>query len=131
MMRQCVPDPDLATLTRDGATFLRHLPEDWPEPVQFKQNGSLLLGSGAGWSKLQQDAEIGRRLGIDVVLWTPDQVKQHVPVLKQAEFEGAVWCAQRRHRRYPCAAFGVFKGSGQQRGARPIRLPGARHSCEK
>jgi D-arginine dehydrogenase len=47
MMRQCVPDPDLATLTRDGATFLRHLPDDWPEPVQFKQNGSLLLGSGA------------------------------------------------------------------------------------
>ena len=63
------------------------------EPVQFKQNGSLLLGSGAGWRKLQQDAESGRRLGIDVVLWTPDQVKQHVPVLKQAEFEGAVWCA--------------------------------------
>ena len=75
MMRQCVPDPDLATLTRDGATFLRHLPDDWPEPVQFKQNGSLLLGSGAGWSKLKQDAESGRRLGIDVVLWTPDQVE--------------------------------------------------------
>jgi D-arginine dehydrogenase len=93
MMRQCVPDPDLATLTRDGATFLRQLPDDWPEPVQFKQNGSLLLGSGASWRKLQQDAESGRRLGIDVVLWTPDQVKQHVPVLKQAEFEGAVWCA--------------------------------------
>src|SRR6185369_13080002 len=70
MMRQCVPDPDLATLTRDGAMFLRHLPDDWPEPVQFKQNGSLLLGSGAGWSKLKQDAESGRSVGIDVVLWT-------------------------------------------------------------
>ena len=92
MMRQCVPDPDLATLTRDGAMFLRHLPDDWPEPVQFKQNGSLLLGSGAGWSKLKQDAESGRRLGIDVALWTSDQVKQHVPVLKEAEFEGAIWC---------------------------------------
>src|SRR5258705_12642624 len=93
MMRQCVRDPDLAALTRDGATFLRHLPDDWPEPVQFKQNGSLLLGSGAGWSKLKQDAESGRRLGIDIVAVTPDQGKQHVPVLKEAEFEGAVWCA--------------------------------------
>ena len=47
MMRQCVPDPDLAKLTRAGAEFLRHPPSDWPEPVQFKQQGSLLLGSGA------------------------------------------------------------------------------------
>src|SRR5581483_1831380 len=59
MMRQCVPDPDLAALTRDGAAFLRNLPQDWPEPVQLKQNGSLLLGSGAGWQKLQQDAAGG------------------------------------------------------------------------
>jgi D-arginine dehydrogenase len=93
MMRQCVPDPDLATLTRDGATFLRNLPSDWPEPVGFKQNGSLLLGSGAGWNKLQQDAMVGRSVGIDVVLWTPAQAKQHVPVLNRSEFDGAAWCA--------------------------------------
>ena len=31
MMRQCVPDPDLAKLTRAGAEFLRKLPSDWPE----------------------------------------------------------------------------------------------------
>ncbi|MGH7794814.1 MAG: NAD(P)/FAD-dependent oxidoreductase [Candidatus Binatia bacterium] len=92
MVRQCVPDPDLATLTRDGAAFLRELPRDWPEPVSFKHNGSLLLGSGASWIKLQKDAETGRRLGIDVELWTPEQAKRHVPVLKGAEFEGAVWC---------------------------------------
>src|SRR5262245_22812813 len=92
MMRQCVPDPDLATLTRDGAVFLRNLPDDWPEPVQFKQKGSLLLGSGAGWEKLKKDAATGRRLGIDVVEWTPQQAKQHVSVLKNAEFEGAIWC---------------------------------------
>jgi glycine/D-amino acid oxidase-like deaminating enzyme len=93
MMRQCVPDPDLAKLTRAGAAFLRNLPSDWPEPVQFKQNGSLLLGSGESWRTLQKDAEIGRSLGIDVEWWTPDQAKQHVPVLKEAEFDGAAWCA--------------------------------------
>jgi D-arginine dehydrogenase len=93
MMRQCVPDADLAKLARDGAAFLRGLPDDWPEPVQFKQNGSLLLGSGAGWKKLQQDAAVGRSVGLDVVLWTPEQAKKHVPVLNGSEFEGAAWCA--------------------------------------
>src|SRR3970040_1600987 len=53
MIRQCVPDAALLTLARNGAAFLRELPPDWPEPVQFKQNGSLLLGSGAGWEKLR------------------------------------------------------------------------------
>lgn len=93
MMRQCVPDPDLAQLTRDGAAFLRKPPGDWPEPVGFKPNGSLLLGSGAGWNKLQQDAAVGRTVGIDVVLWTPEQAKRRVPVLERSEFEGATWCA--------------------------------------
>jgi D-arginine dehydrogenase len=93
MMRQCVPDPDLAKLTRDGAEFLRHPPSDWPEPVQFKQQGSLLLGSGASWTKLKEDAETGRRVGIDVVPCTPDQARRQVPVLEGAQFEGAIWCA--------------------------------------
>jgi D-arginine dehydrogenase len=93
MIRQCVPDPELARLARDGAAFLRNLPADFPGPVPFKQNGSLLLGSGKGWDKLRQDTEVGRRLGVDARLWTPEQAKNHVPVLTEAEFDGAVWCA--------------------------------------
>lgn len=93
MLRQCVPEPDLAKLTRDGAVFLRNLPSDWPDPVQFKPNGSLLLGSAEGWDKLKHDAAIGQSLGIDVVLWTAEQAKKHVPILRQAEFDGAIWCA--------------------------------------
>jgi D-arginine dehydrogenase len=93
MIRQCVSDPALAELTRDGAAFLRNLPSDWPVPVQFKENGSLLLGSGKGWEKLKQDANVDQSLGIDVSLWTPDQAKARVPVLEDAEFDGAVWCA--------------------------------------
>ncbi|HJX10825.1 MAG TPA: FAD-dependent oxidoreductase, partial [Candidatus Binatia bacterium] len=92
MIRQCVPDPNLLALTRDGSRFLRDLPHDWPEPVQFKQNGSLLLGSGEGWAKLQRDAELGRSLGVEMELWSPDRAKRHVPVLKEAEFDGAAWC---------------------------------------
>jgi len=93
MLRQCVPDPELAKLTRDGAAFLRNPPSDWPEPIEFKQNGSLLLGSGEGWEKLKQDAATGRRLGIDVIEWTPRQAKEQVAVLRGAELDGAIWCA--------------------------------------
>jgi D-arginine dehydrogenase len=92
MIRQCVPDPALAQLTRDGAAFLRKLPSDWPVPVQFKQNGSLLLGSGKGWEKLRHDVELGRSLGVDVTLWNPEQATRYVPALHGAEFDGAVWC---------------------------------------
>jgi D-arginine dehydrogenase len=93
MIRQCVPDPDMARLTRDGAAFLRNLPYDFRDPVPFKQNGSLLLGSGKGWDRLRQDTEVGRNFGVEAALWTPEQTKNHVPVLKNAEFDGAVWCA--------------------------------------
>src|SRR5215475_14778842 len=68
MIRQCVSDPALAQLARDGAAFLRSLPSDWPVPVQFKQNGSLLLGSGKGWEKLRHDTEIGLSLDVEVSL---------------------------------------------------------------
>ena len=93
MIRQCVSDPALARLAYDGAAFLRSLPEDWPVKVQFKRNGSLLLGSSAGWEKLKHDAEAGRQLGVEVELWSPEQAKNHVPVLADADFDGAIWCS--------------------------------------
>jgi D-arginine dehydrogenase len=93
MVRQCVPDLALDELTREGANFIRDLPDDWPEPVQFKQNGSLLLGSGKGWEKLQHDAKGGLSVGIEMELWTPEQAKRHVPLLRDAQFDGAAWCA--------------------------------------
>jgi D-arginine dehydrogenase len=92
MVRQCVPDLALDELTREGADFIRNLPDDWPEPVQFKQNGSLLLGSGKGWEKLQRDAKLGLSVGIEMELWTPAQAKRHMPLLRDAEFDGAAWC---------------------------------------
>jgi D-arginine dehydrogenase len=92
MVRQCVADLVLDELTREGANFIRNPPEDWPEAVQFKQNGSLLLGSGKGWEKLQQDAQAGLSVGIEMELWTPERAKRHVPLLAGAEFDGAAWC---------------------------------------
>ena len=92
MLRQCISEPELTKLARAGANFIRQLPGDWPEPVPFKPNGSLLLGSGAGWEKLKRDAEVGLSVGIEMELWTPLQAKRRVPVLEQAEFDGAAWC---------------------------------------
>jgi D-arginine dehydrogenase len=92
MLRQCVAEPELTRLARQGAEFIRHLPADWPDAVPFKQNGSLLLGSGAGWKKLQRDAEVGLAVGIEMELWTTEEAKRRVPVLQQAEFDGAAWC---------------------------------------
>src|SRR5262245_28169750 len=92
MLRQCVADPVLTKLARAGADFIRHLPADWPDTVPFKQNGSLLLGSGAGWEKLQRDAKVGLDVGIEMELLTPREAKRRVAVLEQAEFDGAAWC---------------------------------------
>lgn len=92
MVRQVVADRALTELTAEGAAFLRALPPDWPAPVGFEQNGSLLLGSGEGWRKLVQDAAIARRLGMTAECWTRERALDFVPALQGADFEGAVWC---------------------------------------
>lgn len=93
MVRQVVSDPALTALAEQGAAFLRDPPADFPVPVSFAQNGSLLLGSGAGWKKLSADAETARGLGMAVECWAPERARDFVPALKGADFEGAVWCA--------------------------------------
>ncbi|HWO40405.1 MAG TPA: FAD-dependent oxidoreductase, partial [Candidatus Eisenbacteria bacterium] len=92
MIRQCVPDPAVLALAREGAAFLRQLPGDWPVPVGFKQQGSLLLASAEGWGRLKREVELGRRLGIEVDLWTPEQARRMVPALAGATLDGAAWC---------------------------------------
>ena len=92
MVRQVVSDPALTELTAEGAVFLRALPPDWPAPVSFEQNGSLLLGSGQGWRKLVQDAETAQQLGMEAECWTRERARDFVPALEGADFEGAVWC---------------------------------------
>lgn len=92
MIRQVIPDPAIVSLAREGAAFLRSLPADWPLPVDFQQNGSLLLGSGEGWKKLVRDAETARGQGIEVECWPKERASEKVSALKEADFEGAVWC---------------------------------------
>ncbi len=92
MARQVIPEPAVAALAREGATFMRNLPPDWPTPPIFQQSGSLLLGSAEGWQKLTSDAESARRQGIEVECWSPAKAKERVPILKDAAFDGGLWC---------------------------------------
>ncbi len=93
MARQVLPEPAMAALAREGAAFMRSLPPDWPTPAVLEQNGSLLLGSGEGWQKLIRDSESAKRQGIEVECWSPEKAKERVPVLKDASFEGGLWCS--------------------------------------
>lgn len=93
MVRQVVSDPALAALAREGAAFLREPPADWPVPAIFRQNGSLLLGSGDKWKGLERDAEAAGKLGIEVECWSRQKTEEYVPALRGAEFDGAVWCS--------------------------------------
>ncbi len=92
MARQVISDPATAVLAREGVSFMRNLPPDWPTPEILQPNGSLLLGSGEGWKKLARDAEMAREQGIEVECWSPAKAKERVAVLRDAEFDGAVWC---------------------------------------
>ncbi len=92
MVRKIISEPSIAALAHEGSAFLRNLPTDWPVPVTFEQNGSLLLGCGEAWENLIQDAEMAKQRGIEVELWSPQKAEERVQVLKGADFEGAVWC---------------------------------------
>jgi glycine/D-amino acid oxidase-like deaminating enzyme len=92
MIRQVVSEPDLLALTKAGASFLRALPPDWPLPVSFEEKGSLLLGSGGGWERLKREAARARQAGIEVEIWPGEKARGRVAVLKDADFEGAIWC---------------------------------------
>ena len=92
MVRQVVSEKTLTALAREGAAFLRNPPERWPVPVAYEQKGSLLLGSGGTWDKLAREAAQGREVGVDVELWSRNNAVEKVPALKNAAFDGAVWC---------------------------------------
>ncbi len=92
MARQVVPEAAVAALAQEGASFMRNLPPDWPTPPIFHQNGSLLLGSGEGWAKLAREAKSAQSQGIAVECWSPEKAKERVSILKDACFDGGVWC---------------------------------------
>lgn len=92
MVRQVVPGREVTALAVRGTAFLRRLPADWPLPVSYEQNGSLLLGRGSSWEKLLQDAAVARAMGVEAEVWQRERAIERVPLLERADFEGAIWC---------------------------------------
>jgi glycine/D-amino acid oxidase-like deaminating enzyme len=92
MIRQIVSDKVLASLVKEGVDFIRRLPGEWPIAVGFQQNGSLLLGAGAGWKKLMADAENVQKAGVPVECLSAGEACDKVSALEEGDFEGAIWC---------------------------------------
>ncbi|MGH7845607.1 MAG: NAD(P)/FAD-dependent oxidoreductase, partial [Candidatus Binatia bacterium] len=92
LIRQVIAEPSTMALARAGAVFLRHLPQDWPVPVSYEKNGSMLLGYGATWEALQRDAAQAREAGVELEVLSQERAKRHVAMLDGARFDGAVWC---------------------------------------
>lgn len=92
MVRQVVPDPEIAVLARQGAAFIRDTGESLPHPTLFRQHGSFLLGSEPEWASLCRDATLAQEAGLPVECLDVREVIQRLPVLKDARFEGAIWC---------------------------------------
>jgi len=92
LIRQVIADENTMALAVEGAAFLRRLPEDWPVPVSYEQNGSMLLGSGEAWKELERDAAHADRMKVKVELLSAQEAKARIAVLDGARFDGALWC---------------------------------------
>ena len=118
MMRQCVPDADLAELTREGADFCAILPSDWPEPVELQAKRFAFAWAaahhGTSSSKMAKPAA---SVGIDVELWTPEQANTTGSGARRGGVRRRALVRQRRHHRHPCFVVGLSKVRGDQQGA--------------
>lgn len=92
LIRQVIAEKSTMTLACEGAAFLSQLPQDWPVPVSFEQNGSMLLASGNEWEGLQRDAAQAQEIGIESETLSEAEAKKQVPALDGAHFDGAIWC---------------------------------------
>lgn len=90
MVRQVVPDPEVAAVAREGARFIREVAR--PAGVAFRETGSLLVARGEAWAALGRDARAGRSAGLPVRLLAPDPARSRLSVLEGSPLEGAVEC---------------------------------------
>ncbi len=93
-IRQQFSTPENIAMSRYGAAFVKnigeHLAVDGEVPaVAFTEWGYLFLASQAGLATLKTNHEIQRRLGADVVLLTPGELKARFPWLNVADIAGA------------------------------------------
>lgn len=91
-IRQVLSEPSVGDLAAKSAEFIRTPPPGWPVPVSYDAIGCLILGRGAQWEALCRDAELARRRGLEVELWSPEQTVAALPLIAGGAMDGAVWC---------------------------------------
>ena len=91
MVRQTLFDRPLATLAYQGTQFLHHLPQEWAS-LSFRRCGSLLLAKGEALKELERAAQNASLLHLDVQWFSKEEISKGIPLLKEADFEKALFC---------------------------------------
>ena len=93
IIRQIIPDPSLLPFIREGAGFIRKLPEEWAIHPEFKPCGVLLLGTGHSWEKLKTAVATAADAGVAAESLAPSEARRKASILEDVSFDGAAWCA--------------------------------------
>ena len=91
MIRQAVEDPVLARLAVEGRKRLSREAGRW-KGVSFRSNGSLLLAKKNGVGELKKTAATLRKMRLGYRWLSRERSAGLVPILKQADFEAALFC---------------------------------------
>ena len=91
MIRQAVEDPMLARLAVEGRKRLSREAGHW-KGVSFRSNGSLLLAKKNGLEELKKTAATLGKMNLGYRWLSRERSANLVPILKQADFESALFC---------------------------------------
>ncbi len=80
-------------LSRESVRFFEHFEEETGYPADFRQNGYLMLATTEEEAEaFKHNVTLQRRLGVDVSLLTPQEVKELVPALNTDGVLAASYC---------------------------------------
>ncbi len=92
MIRQAISDPVLVQLACEGRGFLSRLKNRGWGDIAFRSIGSLLLAKKDKLAELKHIAQALKSQGADYEWWSAQEAGGRVPVLKEADFEHALFC---------------------------------------
>jgi sarcosine oxidase subunit beta len=92
-IRQQFSTPINVMLSLESVKFFEHFEEETGSPADFHQRGYLILATTEEeLEQFQQNVALQRRLGLEVSLLSPHQVKEMLPQLNVRDILGATFC---------------------------------------
>jgi len=80
-------------LSMEGLEFLKHFEEEMGYPDDFRQRGGLMLATTEDELEiLRQNSDLQPKLGVEVYLLSPKEVKGIIPELSVEDIIGATYC---------------------------------------